>query len=173
MRIREHKKFSGEMRRLGALHDYAILNSPEEQPYDDIARMAALACDTPIALISLTDLDRQWFKSRIGTPLTEAPREDSFCAAAVASSRSTDVLVVNDAATDPRFARNPWVTTRKPIRFYAGAPLRAPSGHALGTLCVLDWKPRHLTPHQIQTLLFLAARVMAKLETRRFALGDI
>ena len=165
--------FSEEARRLQALQEYAVLESAEEQAYDDITRMAASICETPIALISLTDSDRQWFKSRVGFHQSEIPREYAFCAAAIECSRSTDVLVIDDVTKDPRFAKNSLVNAQPPIRFYAGAPLIAPSGHAIGTLCVLDWTPRHLAAEQVETLLFLAAQVMAKLEVRKRDLAKL
>lgn len=145
-----------------------ILDSMEEQAYDDLTRMAASVCGVSVALITLLDHDRQWFKSRVGVQATETPREFAFCEHAI--RRPGDVMVVNDATLDTRFASNPLVTGDPNIRFYAGAPLVTAGGQALGTLCVIDTQPRELDAKQVETLQFLAKQVMAKLEERRRAL---
>ncbi len=160
---------AGERARQADLERYEILDSLEEQAYDDLTRLAASTFDVPIALISLIDQDRQWFKSHIGLQATETPRELAFCAQAIL--RPDEVMVVNDATQDERFADNALVTGAPNIRFYAGAPLVSASGQALGTLCVIDTQPREIDPQQIETLRFLARQVMEKLEERRRALA--
>lgn len=159
---------AAERARQADLDRYQVLDTLEEQAYDDLTRMAASVCGVPIALISLLDHDRQWFKSRIGLQASETPREFAFCEHAI--RRPGDVMVVNDAAQDERFATNPLVTGDPNIRFYAGAPLVSASGQALGTLCVIDTQPRELDAKQLETLQFLARQVMARLEERRRAL---
>ena len=153
-----------ETQRLRVLHSYNILDTPVEQEFDDIASLATQICGTPIALISLVDEFKQWFKARLGMNAVETPRELSFCAHAL---RQTVPLVVQDATRDPRFAGNLLVTEEPFIRFYAGAPLVAPSGEVLGTLCVIDHTERTLTPEQLRALTLLAREVMTHLELRR------
>lgn len=150
--------------RLAALAEYCVLDTAPEEEYDDLTRLAAHICGAPIALVSLVDRDRQWFKSRVGVAAAETPREQSFCAHAVAQKAT---LVVPDAAADPRFAANPLVTGSPNIRFYAGAPLTAPSGHALGSVCVIDRRPRVLEPAQLNALEALSRQVVRLLELRR------
>lgn len=154
-----------EQSRLQALSGYAILDSAAEQPYDDITYLAANICGTPIALISLVDETRQWFKSRTGLALAQIPREFAFCAHALIDP--DNLLVVEDASQDPRFASNLLVTGEPHIRFYAGAPLVTKNGEALGTLCVLDRRPRNLDEHALEALRCLARQVMAQLELRK------
>jgi two-component system, sensor histidine kinase and response regulator len=153
-----------ETERLAALRYLGILDTPPEVAYDELSALAAYVCQTPIALISLVDADRQWFKSRVGWTLGETPREVAFCAHAVVQP---DLLVVPDARTDERFADNPLVTSPPAIRFYAGAPLVTTEGHALGTLCVLDHQPRELTQEQIRALRALSHQVVAQLRLRQ------
>jgi GAF domain-containing protein len=141
-----------------------VLDTPPEPGFDDLALLASHVCGTPIAMVSLVDADRQWFKSRVGLDLTETPREVAFCAHAIAG---TEPLVVPDALADDRFAGNPLVVGDPKIRFYAGAPLRVGDGHAVGTLCVIDRVPRELTGEQRQALEALAGQAMAQLELRR------
>jgi len=153
-----------EAARLDNLHQYEILDTPAEQVFDDLSRLAAQICSTPIALISLIDGTRQWFKSRIGLAVTETSRDVSFCTHAILQS---DIFVVEDATQDSRFANNPAVTAPPNIRFYAGAPLITLEGYAIGTLCVIDRVPRKLQPEQAEALLVLARQVVTQLELRR------
>ena len=155
-----------EAERLAALKQYHILDTGTEQPYDDITALAAHICEVPIAIISLVDEVRQWFKSRVGMERQQTSREIAFCAHAILQS---EPFIVRDATKDPRFADNPMVTGEPYIRFYAGFPLINPEGLALGTLCVIDRKPRQLSPEQEKTMRSLARQVMALLELRRVA----
>ncbi len=151
--------------RLEALERYAILDTPEEQIFDDVARLAAGICRTPIALISFVDRDRQWFKAHIGLDLTQTPRDQAFCAHALL--HSDEVLVVPDATADARFASSTLVTGAERIRFYAGAPLVTPDRQALGAMCVMDRRPRRLDKAQLAGLRVLAGIVTRQLELRR------
>ncbi len=155
-----------ESRRLEVLWQYNVLDTVPEQVFDDLANLAAHICEAPIALISLVDEDRQWFKARIGISLTESSRDISFCAHAILGE---GILIVPDATKDARFKKNPLVTGPQKIRFYAGAPLITPDGHALGTLCVLGHEPRTLRPEQKQSLRVLSHHVVSQLELRRQA----
>jgi PAS domain S-box-containing protein len=153
-----------ETLRLKALHDLAILDSPREQSFDDIAQVAMQLCKVPIAVVSLVDRDRQWFKSCLGLDATETPRDVAFCAHAILVP--DDVLVVEDATKDNRFIDNALVTGPPHIRFYAGAPLVTSEGMALGTLCVIDYQSRTLTAEQITSLKALARQVVQLLRLR-------
>ena len=153
-----------ETERLAALREYRILDTEAEQAYDDITALAAYVCDAPIALISLVDESRQWFKSRVGLNRQETPRDVAFCAHAILQS---EPLIVRDALKDARFADSALVTRSPHIRFYAGFPLASPEGFALGTLCAIDRKPRQLSPGQKTAMQSLARQVMALLELRR------
>ena len=156
-----------EVHRLAILRDYNVLDSLPEQAFDDLVLLAAQICQTPIALITLVDEDRQWFKSKVGVSATETSRDVAFCAHAILNT--DEVLEVRDAQLDPRFADNPFVTADPHIRFYAGAPLVTPDGLALGTLCVVDYVPRELSPEQKTALSALSRTVVAQLELRRAA----
>jgi len=155
---------AGEKKRLEVLWDYGVLDTPPEPVFDDLTAVAAQICEAPIALISLLDECRQWFKSKVGLSVGETARDISFCTHAI---QQPELFVVPDATQDPRFAHSPLVTAEPRIRFYAGAPLITSDGHALGTLCVLDRVPRELKPGQAQALRTLARIVMAQLEPRR------
>ena len=153
-----------ENARLQALRSYNILDTDPEKAFDDLTLLAAHICETPIALISLIDSDRQWFKSKLGVSLSETPRAVSFCATAIQQS---DLFVVPDASKDPRFSANPFVVSEPKIRFYAGAPYTSSDGQPLGTLCVVDMVPRQLTVSQENALLALSRQVQAQFELRK------
>lgn len=152
-----------ELSRLAALLRYEILDTPDEPVLDDFTQLAARFCDTPISLISLVDDRRQWFKSRHGLDVSETPRQISFCAHAIAGD---DFFEIPDASLDPRFKDNPLVTGEPHIRFYASAPLVSPDGYKLGTLCVIDRKPRLLDLEQRDALKRLSRQVMRLFEER-------
>jgi GAF domain-containing protein len=153
-----------EAARLEALRQYKILDTPAESAYDDITELAAFICDVPIALISLIDSDRQWFKSKVGLGVEETSRDISFCTYAILNQ---GMMVVNDTLNDPRFVNNPLVTDAPGIRFYAGVPLITPSGYAMGTLCTIDRQPRDLSESQKKALSALARQVVVQFELRR------
>lgn len=155
-----------EGQRLKVLWQYDVLDTVPEAMFDDLADLAAHICEAPIAMISLVDEKRQWFKSHIGVSLRETSRDISFCAHAILQD---GLFIVSDATKDPRFRNNPLVTGRQKIRFYAGVPLKSPDGYALGTLCVLDKKARQLRVEQKRALLVLARHVETQLELRRHA----
>ncbi len=149
-----------EAARLAALHRLGVLDTPPDAALDGLARVAALLCGTPMALVSLVDQHRQWFKARVGLEACEGARDAAFCAHAILE---TALLEVADTQADPRFADNPLVTGPPHIRFYAGVPLRDGEGLALGTLCVLDTVPRQLTPAQREGLTHLAGLTLQHL----------
>ncbi|HKC58163.1 MAG TPA: GAF domain-containing protein [Vicinamibacterales bacterium] len=157
-----------EAARLRALRLYRILDTGSEKAFDDLTELAAAICDTPMSLITLIDESRQWFKSRVGVAVQETERDIAFCAHAILQD---DLFVVEDATKDARFAQNPYVVDHT-VRFYAGAPLTVADGIALGTLCVIDRKPRHLTKRQISALTVLRQAAVTQLELRR-AMADI
>lgn len=157
---------NNEAKRLKVLWQYDVLDTVPEEVFDDLTELAARICEAPIALISLVDENRQWFKSKVGITVNETSRDISFCAHAI---KQHELFIIPDATQDLRFAHNPLVTSNPKIRFYAGAPLITPDGHALGTLCVIDKVPRELRPEQKQALRVLARHVMTQLELRRHA----
>ena len=153
-----------ESERLAALRSYEILDTEPEKSFDDLTSLASHVCETPIALISLVDSDRQWFKSRVGLDIDETARDISFCTHAI---RQNQLFMVNDAAHDERFALSELVTQEPKIRFYAAAPIFTSDGrHALGTICVLDRVPRELNSGQQDALQALGRQVQAQLELR-------
>ena len=153
-----------EPQRLEVLAQYGILDTAPEQELDDLARLATYVASTPMAGVTLIDLDRQWFKSRVGVGVEQTSRDVAFCAHAIAGR---DLMVVPDATADARFADNPFVTGDAHVRFYAGMPLVSVEGHALGTLCVMDRVPRQLTPDQQEALRVLGRQVNVQLDLRR------
>src|ERR1035437_2971497 len=155
---------SNEAERLAALQGDHILDTETEQSYDDITALAAHICKVPIAMISLVDEVRQWFKSRLGVEQQQTPREVAFCAHAILQNGP---FIVRDATKDRRLADSALVTGEPHIRFYAGFPLINPEGLALGTLCVIDRQPRQLSAEQLKTMQALSRQVMALLELRR------
>jgi GAF domain-containing protein len=161
---------SDDRSRVAALKSYGVLDTPNEVEFDAIVREAARILRTPVALISLVDENRQWFKAKVGLDASETPRSISFCTHAI---RGPDVFVVEDASKDDRFSSNPLVTGDPSIRFYAGAPLKTASGMRIGTLCVIDSKAHPaLTDRQRAELQALADRTMLEMDARKKRLSD-
>jgi len=154
-----------EIQRIAALRSYDILDTLPEKSFDDLAQLAAIICETPGAMITFVDSDRLWFKSMVGFVANEVPRELSFCAHAIMHH---EVMVVEDATKDERFAGNPLVSSAPKVRFYAGSPLRTPDGEALGSVCVIAQEPRSITDQQRQALRLLANQVQLLLEWRKW-----
>ncbi len=150
--------------RLEALHQFQILDTDPEAAYDDITFLASYICETPISTITLIDEKRQWFKSKVGLTSSESSRNSSFCAHAI---HEFNLFTIKDAQLDSRFSDNPLVTGDPHIRFYAGSPLVTSDGYALGTLCVIDRRPRELSEEQNLALQALSRQVMVQLEARR------
>ena len=155
-------KPANETQRLEALRQFHILDTPAEKAYDDLVRLAAYICETPIAAVSFVDQDRQWFKARVGLEVPQTKRDVAFCAHAIL--KPEELLVVPDATQDARFSDNLFVIEEPKVRFYAGAPLVTEDGFVLGTLCVLDHKPRQLSAAQIKALSVLRNLVTRELE---------
>lgn len=159
-----------ERERLATLAQYQVLDTPAEPAFDDLVRMASELLAVPMAMISLIDHDRQWFKAKVGIEQSQTPRSASFCAHALLAPE--DPLIVSDATQDPRFSDNPWVTGETHLRFYAGIPLVTPEHHCLGTFCVSDTHARQISPEQVEQLQRLARQVMTQLDVRRSHLQD-
>jgi anti-sigma regulatory factor (Ser/Thr protein kinase) len=153
-----------EQARLAALRRYRILDTEPEQRFDDLTMLASHICDTPMSLITLIDSDRQWFKSRVGLDVPETSRSVAFCTHAI---QDPEFMQVRDATHDARFRDNPFVAGEPNIRFYAGAPLITPDGFALGTLCVIDVRPRSLSEAQLRALDALRRQAQSQLELRQ------
>jgi two-component system, NtrC family, sensor kinase len=149
--------------RLKRLYQYEILDTPAEEDFDDLTKLAAQICQTPVALITFVDAYRQWFKSKVGMEIINAPLEAGFCPFTVQKS---DTLMIPDTLTDPQFAKNPVVVSPPHVRFYLGIPLITKEDYSIGTLCVLDFVPRQLEQKQIEALQILSRQVMAQLERR-------
>ena len=152
-----------EQKRLQVLARHQVLDTPPEEDYDRVVALAADICGTPIALISLVDRDRQWFKAKVGVSASETPREYAFC---IHTITQDELLQVKDATRDERFKDNPLVAGAPGVRFYAGVPLVVESGHRLGTLCVVDMVPRELTLAQCNKLVILVRHASYKLDFR-------
>lgn len=155
---------SQESARVAALDRYAILDTEPEQTFDDLVILAAYICKTPIAMLSLVDEHRQWFKSKVGVQIRETPKETSFCAHAI---QQEDLFIVPDTLKDPRFKDNPMVLGEPHIRFYTGAPIVNEDGFALGTLCVIDRQPRELDSEQKEALWALSRLALGQMELRQ------
>ena len=153
-----------ESARLAALHRYEILDTLPAPEFDDLTRLASLICGTPMAMISLVDERRQWFKSAIGLAVQETPREVAFCGHTILQN---ELLEIPNTLVDERVNQNPLVLGQPGIRFYAGTPLTTPDGYNLGSLCVVDQVPRQLTPQQRDALSWLGRQVVGQLELRR------
>jgi diguanylate cyclase (GGDEF)-like protein len=162
-------KAADELSRLTQLRSLALLDTDPEERFDRVTRLAQRLFDVPIALVSLVDEDRQWFKSRQGLEISETPREVAFCAHAILGD---EIMTVDDALADPRFADNPLVLGDPKIRFYAGAPISGPGGAKLGTLCIIDREPRGLTAADAGSLRDLAEMVEREIAAAHLASGD-
>lgn len=157
---------SEEQSRLQTLKMYEVLDTSTEKTFDNLTKLAANILQVPISLVSFVDDKRQWFKSSVGLDVKESPRDQAFCAHAI---KTDQIMIVEDATMDQRFASNPLVTDNPGIRFYAGAPLIVGNGQRLGTLCVIDRKPRVLDKSQLEALSILRDSVVAQLELKKAA----
>lgn len=153
-----------EKARLEALRRYRVMDTAPERAFDDVTKLASYICGTPMALVTLIDKDRQWFKAKIGLASSETPRDIAFCAHTIHQAK---LMIVENAVEDERFRSNPYVTGDPHVRFYAGAPLLTSEGYGLGSLCVLDQKPRQLNSEQIAALEALSRTIVTALELRR------
>jgi diguanylate cyclase (GGDEF)-like protein len=160
----------GEDARLAALHRYDVLDTEPEEAFDRITRLVKVVLEMPMAVVSLVDRDRQWFKSKQGVKAAETPRNISFCTHTI---QSTEPLIVNDAHIDPRFANSPLVIGDPHIRFYVGVPLRSRDGYNVGALCSMDTKARDLSPEQVTVLEDLGRLIVDELELRVQASTDV
>lgn len=149
--------------RLEDLRSYNILDTPPEQEFDELVELAAMICNCPTSLISFVDRDRQWFKARVELEVQETSRDVSFCSHAI---KQEDTFIVEDALADDRFKDNPLVTRGIRLRFYAGAPILSPTGQRLGTICVIDKRPKTLLPKQAEALKMLSRQATRLLELR-------
>lgn len=154
-----------EAQRVESLFSYSILDSLPEKDFDDLVKLASSICNTPISLVTLVDSTRQWFKAKTGLEAAETPRDYAFCAHAI--NNASEVFIVPDSRLDKRFFDNPLVTGHPNVIFYAGVPLVNPQGFALGTICIIDNKPKNLTEEQIESLRIIARQVINLLELRR------
>lgn len=162
-KIKQASPSKNELERLELLRELEILDTQEEQSYDDLTRLAALICEVPVSLVSLVDKDRQWFKSHYGLDVRETPRKIAFCSYAILENKT---FYVPNADTDERFSDNPLVQSDPNVKFYAGVPLELKTGVRLGTLCVIDNKPRELSHEQLEALECLARQVTYLLDLR-------
>jgi diguanylate cyclase (GGDEF)-like protein len=158
-----------EVDRLENLRSYDILDTPSEESFESIARLAKMIFQAPVALVSFVDKDRQWLKAKQGLTVCETPRDISFCTHTI---RCNEPLIIRDSTKDPRFLNSPLVVDEPHIRFYAGAPLRTPTGFNIGSLCVIDYIPREPSAEQIDLLQALAKLVVNQLELRQLATTD-
>jgi GAF domain-containing protein len=149
--------------RLADLHSYKILDTPEENDFNELVELAAMICNCPTSLISFVDEDRQWFKAKIELDAQQTSRDISFCSHAI---KQDDIFVVENALSDERFKDNDLVTRGIRLRFYAGAPIVSPTGQKLGTICVIDKRPKTLLPKQAEALKMLSRQVSRLLELR-------
>lgn len=165
----EAARHEAEAQRVAALRRYAILDTPREKDFDDIVAVVSAICETPISVINFIDEGRQWFKAEVGLGVRETPLPASICAHAILQH---DLLVVPDTLADPRFSDNPLVIGDPRLRFYAGALLETADGLPLGTICVLDTRPRKLTDNQMALLRLMASQIMKLLESRQLAVTE-